>query len=275
LEGSSKSANLEKPTFYLVQNVGINGLNRTDLGRGAIVQLASQFNYLESPSPELVPVSQYLYDHTQGPQGVIEAAAGTLHRHAAVIAGKLPHALHNVLPTNNSDVYKNGYLELGHLNDATCKSLEKTIKDNISELEILPQWVMCETSGAYQLQVFASAPSFQGSKSPAPGSCAARIAEMIVVKQYELIAKLAVIQSKSYGRIPLHLTLVGQGAFNNPTSIIEKALNAVAKVVKGHKVDVYVHVFKSPDKIDLINNIPKPTFNLVHMSRDDFKSRKQ
>lgn len=51
--------------------------------RGAVVQAASQFNYLEFSHPSRVPedgIQIYAYDHTQGPACAVACAAGTVYR---------------------------------------------------------------------------------------------------------------------------------------------------------------------------------------------------
>jgi hypothetical protein len=103
----SPDQTLGKPTFVLVKGVGVNYLNQYPLGQNALLQLASQYNYLESKTAQVASVLSYLYDNTQGPQGSIEAAAAALWRTAAVKAGKLPHALtatlsHLKLPSQSS-----------------------------------------------------------------------------------------------------------------------------------------------------------------------------
>ena len=50
---------------------------------GDMFQVASQFNALEFPSPETIPedgISDYQFDHTQGPACSLAAAAGTVYR---------------------------------------------------------------------------------------------------------------------------------------------------------------------------------------------------
>ena len=51
--------------------------------RGSVFQAASQFNYLEFPSPGCIPeggITGYIYDRTQGPACAIACAAGTAFR---------------------------------------------------------------------------------------------------------------------------------------------------------------------------------------------------
>lgn len=53
---------------------------------GTLFQVASQFNGLEAPGPELVRVSDYFQDPTQGPRAAVSAFAGVLLRHYAAPA---------------------------------------------------------------------------------------------------------------------------------------------------------------------------------------------
>ncbi len=265
-----------EPTFTLVKKVGINGLHRVPLGQNAIVQLASQFNFLESPfENDRVLVSEYIDDLTQGPLGSIEAAAASIHRYAAETNGKLPHALHDVLSEEGKGCYQNGYLKLGDISEAQCSVLQSYVSKNIDKLRILPQWVMCEASGAYQLQVFNAAPSFQWTKQPDNDTCAAKLSTLLVAKQYEVIAKMAVIRSLTTGKkVPLHLTLVGQGVFNNPPAAIAEALNQVADAIKSLNVSVYVHVYGQADEQKLMKALHNRKFELEHMTRAQFFAKK-
>jgi hypothetical protein len=48
---------------------------------GTLFQVASQFNCLEAPGPNVVPVSEYVHDYTQGPRASVSAFPATLLRH--------------------------------------------------------------------------------------------------------------------------------------------------------------------------------------------------
>lgn len=51
------------PTFFIARGVGVNYLHESPLGDNSILQLASQFNYLEATSPyNKTKVSEYLTD---------------------------------------------------------------------------------------------------------------------------------------------------------------------------------------------------------------------
>lgn len=234
------------PQFVMVFGFNVNYLPDVPLGNNAIVQLASQFNYLESPGSKAISVSGYLGDFTQGPQGVIEALAATLYRDAmANLTKKLQHALINILPANAENYYSDGYLEVAKASiGGDMNALNNAIEANIKNLRILPQWVMTEGSGATVLQVFSAAPSFQGYAEPAPKSLEAKVCIDLVSAQYEAIGKVAVIRAIISGQeVPLHLTLVGQKSFRNPAIVMTESFKRIARVVKGYKVKIYVHTY--------------------------------
>ena len=247
----TKKKNTAGPSITIVRGVSVSDIHKAQLGKDAIVQLASQFNYLESPGSYHVPVAAYIYDYTQGPLGAIEAAAATLHREAAVTGGKLEHALYDVFPDGNkltAREYAHGYLNL----NAMSREKMDLFAKHVGRIKILPQWAYCEASGSIQLIVPAAAPSFQGSGAPLPGSLQAHVTREIVAVQYEAIAHLAAIRSMHTSkRVPLHLTLVGQGVFNNPPGVMKEAMKRVYRTLDGYDVDVYVHAF-SKDAYDLV-----------------------
>lgn len=265
-------ASLTKANFVLVKGVGVNYLHEAPLGKDSILQLASQFNYLESPGTHKVPVSDYLGDHTQGPQGSIEAAAAALHRTAAEKAGKLSNALTHVLPNDHGKYYQNGYLELYRLGNKELKDVSDHIEANLKKMAILLQWVISEASGNRQLQVFSAAPSYQGSITPAPGSIGAKLSSLLVANQYRAIAELAVIRSLETKKpVAVHLTLVGQGAFSNPPEVMADALKSVAEAVKGYSnVHVYVHGYGDKDQALIRKQSDKSLINLTEMDKDTF-----
>lgn len=265
--------NNDLPIFYIVKNFGINYLNEYEIGKDSIVQLASQFNFLESHNNEKVPINFYAYDYTQGPMGCIEALASTLHRASSEENGKLPNAFSNIFKENVSKFYKNGYLEIFKLSIKEQKELYNLLKQNISKLIILPQWVKCEASGSYQLQVFSAAPSFQNQKRVSINTTAGKITNLLVTKQYEAIAKLAVIRSmETKNKVPLHLTLIGQGAFNNPIEIIKNSLEIISKILKGiDSVKVFIHVFGQKAEEIIKLSVNNSLYKFEGMSAENFK----
>jgi hypothetical protein len=245
----------------VVTGLGVSGLHKLPLGKNAILQIASQFNYLESPGNYITPVWQYPNDRTQGPIASLEAIVSAVHRRACIENGTLNDALHNVLLKDS--YYQNGYLELLKMSPREREEfLQHLQKGSIKQLEILPTWVMCESSMTPQIQVFSAAPSFQNLPSPPHfNSVEGQIANLLVKGQYEAIAKLAVIKSLSNGGefVPLHLTLVGQGVFKNPKEVMRDAMQAVENAVKGFNVHVYIHIFSATEAPEFVTRIALQT----------------
>ena len=97
LVGESKSLHLE-PRFA-----------------GAVFQAASQFNYLEFPSPGSAPeqgIGGYAFDRTQGPACAIACAAGTAYRNYLLPPLKSDAAVLRGLRGQRKDYQRNGILEL-------------------------------------------------------------------------------------------------------------------------------------------------------------------
>lgn len=271
-KNNPRDQNVKKARFILVKGVGINYLHEAPLAKDSFVQLASQFNFLESPGPFVTSVSKYLDDHTQGPMGSIEALAAALHRTASVASGTLPHALTHVLPAHHAHYYRNGYLELFKLHETELKSLYDHLQIHKDKLLILPQWVINESSSTKQIQVFSAAPSYQGSDPPSLDSFGGKICTLLVALQYEAIAKLAVIRSLALKRpVAIHYALVGQGAFNNPPEVISEALKRAAAVVRGYRdVRVYIHGFNANAQDEIRARADKSLIELAEMDAHTF-----
>lgn len=237
----------------------------------AIVQIASQFNALESVNEYFSPVKDWFIDKTQGPMAALQSVSACKHRESAALLGKLPDSINHIVDnfivkqrcgflnlfSKNIKItdkyqylYKGGYLNLYEIKD--LKDLTKFaehIKKNKNNIKINAQWVRCEKTGYKQFQVFCAAPSFQGKsnidwndKNDIRISLFKSICKDLVVEQYKAIAQIAAIKSVlSRKNVELHLYQVGQGAFYNPEEVMPLALEAVIKELKGYNVCVYLH----------------------------------
>ncbi|WP_342163479.1 hypothetical protein [Methylobacterium sp. SD21] len=68
----------------------VRALHRAPEYRGALFQVASQFNMLEMVGPDVTPedgVTRYAHDRTQGPACAMAAGAATLHRNYLMPVG--------------------------------------------------------------------------------------------------------------------------------------------------------------------------------------------
>jgi hypothetical protein len=61
----------------------VKALHQKEAANGSVFQVASQFNYLEFPTPDYVPeqgITTYALDHTQGPACAMSCSAGSAYR---------------------------------------------------------------------------------------------------------------------------------------------------------------------------------------------------
>lgn len=259
--------------LYIVQTGGnVLDLHKT-AADGAIVQVASQYNALESPNSDFSPVLNWFWDKTQGPMACLQALAAAKHRESAAIQGQLPDMIKDLLNNcmvsseklgglikNNLEItkkypnlYRNGYFSpsaIGKENLSDLQDLSRYIKDNIGKLGFNSQWVKCEGSGKKQLQVFNAAPSFQGDRSwlkwgdkSDPRIIIYReICKDLVIEQYRSIAQVAAIKSCESGKQEeLHIYQIGQGAFYNPPEIMKSVFKVIRDELEGFNVKVYLH----------------------------------
>lgn len=247
--------NGEPITFYITES-DISKLHETKEGgdENTMIQLASQSNYRESPGKFDVTVSQYVKDETQGPKGAVEAAAASIYRHAQEEKGDLTNALSDINIPTLAKCYHKGYLEPWQLSKQEYDDAYKSLEQNIGKLKILPQWVQYESTGNTGMQVFSSAPSYQGKLKPQ--SCA--ISDLLVSEQYAAIAKIALIKAiQTKKPVNVFYTGVGQGVFNNPPKIMQTAFKKVADVLKGYAgfVNVYVTYYGNPNQSSCVQAV--------------------
>jgi hypothetical protein len=153
----------------------------------------------------------------------------------------------------SKNVYEGGYFTPdGKPGDKKISKEEKQviyndISINLPTLNIFAQWGRVYKNTI--LQIFTAAPSYQHrSEKPKIDSLDGKLCEELVTAQYEAIAKIAVMRSMVVTkRVPLHLTLVGQGAFNNPEEVMVKALNKVIEIVRDFNIDVFFHGYSEQD----------------------------
>lgn len=290
---------LIKQNFPLDKTTGMDVLllHQFPLGMGCTTQVASQFNRLESKFAQYVAsVWDWITDVTQGPRASLQSKPAALHRYAHYQDGKT-HALteifskctvknakgkviniiekYNAKPSGEK-LYENGYLQLWAIPDtpegnADLAVFEDHILKNINQLTMLLQWTDCSDEKAkviaQQLQVFCAAPSFQGHQYEPRFD---KICKALVVGQYKATARLAAIRSKQTGMPePLHLTLVGQGAFNNPPEIMRAAMQAVNEEVAGTDVAIYLHGYSLADVVRCKEACKG--LQIAHINADDFK----
>lgn len=238
--------------FFIVQGVDAKYLPLSTIyTKHAIVQVASQFNFLESINSKYMEIIRYVKDRTQGPMASIGSLAALIERDHYF--KKMTDFEIQPIFRWSKNVYEGGYFTPDGKPGYTKISKEEKqviynhISINLPTLNIFAQWGKVYKNTI--LQVFTAAPSYQHrSEKPKIDSLDGKLCEELVTAQYEVIAKIAVMRSMVVNkRVPLHLTLVGQGAFNNPEEVMVKALNKVIEIVRDFNIDVFFHGYSEED----------------------------
>ena len=288
------SQNDENVKFVLCPSLDALKLHETDECQdGDIVNLASQFNALESVSNSPTPVKYWYMDKTQGPYCALQSVAATKHREAAHLQGKLTDALEEALqyckidgkPITEKypDLYKGGYLEMMEITDEG--DMEKFLefledeKNLDKHMKVLMQWVKCEGTGKRQLQFFTAAPSFQ-SYGNYIWSSNSRLMDLrrkacikLVEIQYRAMAQAAAIISAQNGgkNVRLHVTMVGHGVFNNPKETISAALKALNDELQGVNATVFLQT--GPFGSSIWEKADTDAVGIKFQTLDDWKNK--
>lgn len=240
----------------------VQSLHCDESNSGAMFQVASQFNLLEMPSPEITPeqgVGNYENDHTQGPACAVAAGAGTIYRNYFVdVNGKTGQSFDNQIDCladlgialGNSDNHlwemKNGYAfasETG-LKEITNKvsSLNELGIDNLRKLlRIGIQWdteVTIGNSNHTVSQAYCSA--LPVAYSQLPSELWVEFARIVLEASYEATICAGILNYINTGNNKLYLTLVGGGVFGNEVTWIVKALQRSLNLYENVGLDVAI-----------------------------------
>ena len=294
----SEKAPLHRATFTIVQGVDALILPKSRLANNSIMQVASQFNFLESKTVRHTAIDKYIDDVTQGPRASLSTLSSLLLRHAS-FKSKDPNAGFFI----NTNCYDGGYFMPWRLTNERQAGILAQTNRNIGQLNILAQWGIPDTDAAQKLietpndhdtthpedwdeygipntcsckllQIFTAAPSYQdAAEPPAANSNGHKLCLLLVTSQYRAIAQIAAIRSThTQDRVPLHLTLVGQGALKNRGSVMVAAFQTVYDTIIGFPVDVYLHGYTADDVTSIRANVPRSLGTLTTMHADAFFS---
>ena len=258
--------------FIIVKGVNVLEIAKSRLANDSIMQVASQFNFLESTNTNYMDITKYIHDKTQGPLASIASLEALILRDNAVAKQKILGQQNSIFK-DIPNIYKNGYLMPWKIHDGKEKEkiLEKIAK-NKGKLEILAQKSKPQLgNGILFTQVFTAAPSFQGYRTPLKNSLDDKFCMLLVPLQYACIAKLAAIQSIATGKkVNIHLTLIGQGVFKNRQEVINSAMAEIYKYINGFNINVYIHAFKDFDFIIAKQSLKNNNIFYSEMTNEEF-----
>jgi hypothetical protein len=241
---------------------------------GALFQVASQFNLLEMSGPHRTPedgVTDYAYDHTQGPACAMAAGAGTIYRNYFAPVGDqggqtsarqldaladLGAEFQKRLPPKIGELWSmtNGYALCSRTGiGAITQLLENSNPAEIDELRghlRIGLHHNVEVTDAHHplpvvSQAFCSAlPVAYSEISPRHWS---RFASLILEAAYEATLWAAVLNAQHGSNIVL-LTSLGGGAFGNDESWIENGLRRALELASGFDLDVRLVSYENPPR---------------------------
>lgn len=247
----------------------------------ALFQVASQFNLLEMIGPEVTPedgLARYADDWTQGPACAMAAGAGTAVRNYLVpLDGGIGQTVDRQIDTTDDLAralgdgpnppwsMRNGYLTPGSRESlravgARLRSVGPTELDALRAL--LKVGVMWQTQVTFGepssasprcvSQVYASAVPI--AYSDHPDRDWEPLARLVLEAAYEATLAAAVLNRARHGSSRVFLTLLGGGAFGNPTSWIVDALErALARFVDHDlEVEIVSHGSSRPEVAELV-----------------------
>ena len=249
-----------------VRNVSADviSLHRDPQHRGALFQVASQFNLLEMVGPTITPehgVTRYASDRTQGPACAIAAGAATIYRNYFVPVGshvgqtadrqidaaaELRQALAAAIGVSADQVWsmRNGYAlptseglqrvrdYLGSIDEATREELKSRLRIGLhSDVEV--------TDGGSPEQIVSQAfcSAMPVSYSGLNRAAWEPLARLVLEAAYEATLAAAALTAQG-SRAPLvFLTRLGGGAFGNDDAWIDAAIRLALNRYRGYALE--------------------------------------
>lgn len=240
----------------------IRQLHRAPEQRGALIQVASQFNLLEMIGPRVSPeagVTGYAHDWTQGPACAMAAGAGTIYRNYRVPlpggVGQTAERQINTLADLGAALghgqaplweYRNGYVlcsreglarigsRLAAADAAERERLRGLLRIGLHwEVEVTD----AETSpGPRVTQAYCSAmPVAYGDP---PASVWEPIARLVLEAAYEATLLAGILNARRGLSNRVLLTRLGGGAFGNDPTWIDDAINRALAKVGGGRLEI-------------------------------------
>lgn len=246
----------------------VRSLHTDPANAGAFFQVASQFNLLEMVDPHIAPehgIGCYEHDHTQGPACAIAAGAGTIYRNYFVpLDGGLGQTtqrqldgladLGRALGNGDGSLWRmqNGYAlptrqGLAAI-AARLRVADERSRDHLRGLLRIGVHRDTEVTlldrGHVVTQAYCSALPIAYSELPAadwePFAC------LVLEAAYEATLRAAADHAARTGVTKCFLTLLGGGAFGNPTQWVTEAAARALSLHHEHDLDVAFVSYRAP-----------------------------
>lgn len=245
----------------------VRAMHRAPENRGALFQVASQFNMLEMVGPGVTPergVTGYEDDHTQGPACAIAAGGGTIFRNYLVPVAGTPGQTSERQIDGSADLraalarrlgpraetpwtMRNGYaLPTAASLAAVTRHLAGTDEGERDVLRSLLRVGLHRDvevtdgprPGPLVSQIYGSAMPVSYSRLPPPAWVP--LAGLVLDAAYEATLWAAVLNAARGASRRLLLTRLGGGAFGNVDAWIDEAMLRALRLAGGHDLDVAI-----------------------------------
>lgn len=263
------------PGKLSVRNItgDVRKLHRDPGLKGALFQVASQFNLLEMVEPGVTPeegVAIYAHDRTQGPACAIAAGAATIFRNyfapfadgVGQTGGRQLNALALVgeqlsdrlgLPVDRLWAMRNGYALGTHEGLAAISRYLNTASE--TEKDTLRAALQIGFHESVEVTEAATEPQFVSqafcSALPVAYSKHARsrwepFARIVLEAAYEATLHAALLNAQRTASNVAVLTFLGGGAFGNEDAWIEAAVRRALEKAGGYPLDVRILSYREP-----------------------------
>lgn len=245
----------------------VRALHAQPEARGALFQVASQFNLLEMVGPEVTPehgVTRYQHDHTQGPACAIAAGAGTIYRnylvpigdqtgqrtgrqldaladigHALAVDGLPPWRMSNGYALCTAQELARIDQRLQAAGDAALDELRGRLRIGLHrDVDVTD----LDAPGHRVSQAYCSA--LPVAYAGLPAAHWARFATLVLEAAYEATLLAAVLQREATGCGRVYLTSLGGGAFGNVAAWITASMRRALHIARQAGLDVRLVAYR-------------------------------
>jgi hypothetical protein len=245
-------------------------LHADSTNKGALFQVASQFNLLEMVSDAVTPeqgVTRYERDATQGPACAIAAGAGTIYRnYFATVDGQSGQREDRQIDClrDIGTALGNAQGRLWRMRNGYCLTTDEglaSVDDQLSSMDpaqldalgerlrIGVHWdveVTDEGAGHRVSQAYCSALPVSYNRIQRTANWA-RFARLVLDATYEATLLSAMLNKQRHGSPLVYLTRVGGGAFGNDARWIAGAMGRALSYCLDAGLDVRIVSYSTPD----------------------------
>jgi len=257
----------------------VQRLHLDESNAGALFQVASQFNLLEMPAPDVTPehgVDAYENDNTQAPICAVATGAATIYRNYFVpVNGKIGQSKDNQIDClldmgealgnveNGLWDMKNGYImltddgihtlsnNLDNMNESERDALRENLRIGVlSNAEVTLSDTKHSVSQAYCAAIPIRYSAYQSDECES-------FARLILEAAYEATICTGILNAVETGNHTVYLTLVGGGVFGNKLEWIMDAIKRAVCLYQQVDLDIKIVSYGQSKKPvhDLVRNV--------------------